>query len=141
MASEICKGESIKMSSGAVLAVIQFLAVWLFLFVLQCQSPSEHNRKREYAFRSNLIFTYPKWVVLLLFFNYRLIRFPLPLLIAQTVNYGFLAYFFIAQHVGRMAPEPAGVFPLIKVWGIVFLALGFIMIADDAVYHIRFGKK
>lgn len=112
--------------------LVAFLIFWGFIFSFQFSSKKDyHNGRsmREYAFSSNWIVSYPKWLVILLFFNGKLLKFPITLVISQVVNYVALISFCLLP--------PTYYILLLKIWGGLLIGLFILMGIDHEIYCFR----
>lgn len=119
-----------------------FVFFWLSMFFEQFRSPKNYNGYvdiKNYAFCSNITLKFPRWLVRVLFFNTRLVKLPITIVCGQIVNYGFFAYFCVQQFVFQNSPIFYS--PLLKVWGIIYIALLIIICIDFEIYYIRRKNK
>ena len=117
-----------------------FIFFWLFMFLYQFRSAKEYNGyvdMKNYTFCSNLIFNYPKWLIYLLFFNNRLTKLPLTIIVGQIMNY-ILGSVFLFSYIYSITKF---YIPLLKIWGVLFIILIIIMCIDHELYCIRHRKK
>lgn len=125
----------------SVLFFLFFIVYWLFMLFYQCRSAKHydgHVDMKDYTFCSNLIRTFPRWLIGLLFFNHRLVKLPLTIVVGQCVNYIFFAFFCICQYVLHW--DSGFHDPLLKVWFYSLVALLVIMIVDHEIYCARRNK-
>lgn len=122
-----------------------FLIFCLGLIADQRVTPDDYNGRvdvRKYALYSNLLVSFPKGLIRLLFWNTRRVRLPVPLVLAQAANYGFFAYYLIRRYIFHAAI--AFVRPFVCVWAIALLVLVLLMNVDFEIYvrrHPRWPKS
>lgn len=130
------------MQPGTVIVFVFYLISWYMLIMWQFRSQKHYDGRlwiNNYAFCSNLIFTYPRWLVFLLFLNNRLIRFPITLVVGQIMNCAFLIYALIRQYAFHI--DPALFYKkLVLVWGVLTIILYIIIIVDHEIYRVRYNK-
>ena len=117
--------------------IIQFLAYWFLLFTFQFRKPNFENKvdMKDYTFYSNLIFTYPKWSVYVLFLNARLVRFPLPVFLGQIINYAILCIHIVYNIMTNSTLLHFDLF-FMKLWIIVNAVTLICMCIDHEVWRI-----
>lgn len=110
--------------------------LWLFMFFFQFRSEEKQNSyvdMKNYTFCSNLIFKYPRWLVLLLFFNYRLTMFPLTILLGQMLN----CIVFLTCCILFICGCTEFFTVLLKIYMYSFIVLSIVMCVDHEIFCLR----
>ena len=113
-----------------------FVFFWLFMLFFQCRSREKYDGNidmKNYTFCSNLIMKFPRWLIYILFFNNRLIRLPLPIVVWQIINYALFATDLFLWANGNLTHHVL----LLKVWGCAIIGFMVIMCIDHEIYQIR----
>lgn len=116
---------------------------WLLMFSFQCRTSNSKKNFNgtahilNYVFYSNLIFTFPKWLVTLLFFNYRLVKLPLPLVVGEALNHCFGILTLVEWFVFHQQ-NPTFYNTILIVWGVGCIGSLLSMIIDHEFYCYRF---
>ena len=119
-----------------------FAFFWLSMFFEQFRSPKNYKGYvdiKNYAFCSNVTLHFPKWLVGILFFNTRLVKLPVTIVGGQLINYGLFMSFCVQQFI--TPNSQAFYIPLLKVWGIVYIALLIIICIDFEIYYFRHKNR
>jgi hypothetical protein len=113
--------------------LIVFLFFWLLFLSFQCRAIHKFDGvvdMKNYTFCSNLIVTFPKWLIVCLFFNTRLVNLPLTIVAGQIFN-----DIAIGVYIAAMLQRATTLFiPLIKIWGWLIFVLLIVMCVDHEVY-------
>lgn len=117
--------------------------LWFLLFSFQCRTPKSQKDFNgtahilNYVFYSNLILTFPKWLITLLFFNYRLVKLPLPLVIGEAINHCFGILTLVGWFVFHQQ-NPSFYNILLIVWSVGCIGSLLSMIIDHELYCCRY---
>lgn len=126
---------------GIIMFLIMFGIFWIFMFLFQFREPKRHRKNidmKEYAFCSNVIVSFPKWLIFLLFFNIRLTRLPFTIVCGQIINYVFgilccIRYLVLGNSIDLGYP----ISKVVESWFIVFVGLLIVMIIDHEIYCFK----
>ena len=134
LAAKICEGKGIEM------LFVLFICYFGFMFYYQFRSPEKYDGRidmKEYAFCSYLTFSFPRWLILILFFNRRLTKLPVTLVLGQTLNYVMgifsCARYWLYNRFG-LSGENSIIF---KVWLGVLICIILLMIIDHEIYCLK----
>ncbi len=119
-----------------------FVVFWLFMLFYQCRSIKNFDgyiSMRDYTFCSNLIFNFPGWLIWILFFNNRLTKIPLPIVLHQINNY----FMFILSCVCKyfFSADDDFLFLLFKIWFSICILLFVVMCIDHEIFCFRKKRK
>ena len=118
---------------------VVFASLWLFMFFFQFRRKESFNGyvdMKNYTFCSNLIFTYPKLLVCLLFFNCRLVKFPFTILLGQILNYVMILIYWVL-FASKLSES---YILLLKIYGGLFIVLSIIICIDHEIFCLRKHK-
>ena len=132
-------GESLIM----IFIVLVFLALWLGMLSFQCCSPKHYHGYMDikyYAFCSNVIFNFPRWLIYFLFLNNRLVKLPITIVIGQIANDILFVSFLICYHIFHNT-NTNFVVPILKIWLIEFVVLSVLIAIDFEIYCYRHKNR
>lgn len=116
--------------------LVIFVILWFFMFSFQFRAIEKYDgsvNMRNYTFCSNLIISFPKWLVSILFFNIRLTRIPVTVFVGQLINYCCLIVHVLFELSGAAVAQLI----LLRICGILFILLDVVMCIDHEIYCMR----
>lgn len=121
-----------------LIAILMFVCIWFLMFFYQFRSPSKYSGTidiKEYAFCSNLIVKFSDTLVKFLFFNNRLTRLPITIVLCQIFNVIMFAGFIVSKVFFDIDIDIQ--YLELRIWFGVFVVFLISIVIDHEIFRWR----